>query len=132
LCGRSGCFDQFDNFPALLTTGLARWLLPLCLGHDHFPDPATFVATAKRLNYRIDLWEHAFTRPRLSPRSLAPSALGRPRSLGGLVPEFAEEPAREAFGNFRCKTLVDKGISSFKLDECNKLPSGTQPIPPPA
>ena len=48
LCGRSGCFDKFDNFPALLTTGLARWLLPFCLGHDQFPDAATFVATVKK------------------------------------------------------------------------------------
>ena len=40
-----------------------------------------------------------------------------------------EEPAREVFGNFRYKFLADRGVSSFKLDQCNKLPSGTQPVP---
>jgi alpha-D-xyloside xylohydrolase len=69
---------------------------------------------------------HLLTPP--LPCSLAPSGVAR-LSSPGLVPNFAGEPAREAFGNFRCKTLVDKGISSFNLDQCNKLPSGTQPIP---
>ena len=46
-----------------------------------------------------------------------------------MAADFAGKTAREAFGNFRCKSLADRGISSFKLDQYNKLPSGTQPVP---
>ncbi|HEY9125852.1 MAG TPA: TIM-barrel domain-containing protein, partial [Acidobacteriaceae bacterium] len=38
---------------------------------------------------------------------------------GGLVPDFAGEPAREAFGAYHGKNLIGQGISGFKLDECD-------------
>jgi alpha-D-xyloside xylohydrolase len=38
---------------------------------------------------------------------------------GGLVPDFAGEKARKAFGEFHGKNLIDLGISGFKLDECD-------------
>jgi len=36
-----------------------------------------------------------------------------------LVPDFAAEPARAAFGAYHAKTFLDTGISGFKLDECD-------------
>jgi len=36
-----------------------------------------------------------------------------------LVPDFAAQPARDAFGDFHGKTLIDAGVSGFKLDECD-------------
>ena len=38
---------------------------------------------------------------------------------GGLVPDFAGEQARKAFGAYHGKTFIDMGISGFKLDECD-------------
>jgi len=38
---------------------------------------------------------------------------------GGLVPDFARAPAREAFGAYHGERFVDVGISGFKLDECD-------------
>jgi alpha-D-xyloside xylohydrolase len=71
------------------------------------------------MNYKVNLWEHAFTHP-ASP--LFPEV--EPHSgdygvWGGLVPDFAGEPAREAFGAFHGKNLIDMGISGFKIDECD-------------
>jgi alpha-D-xyloside xylohydrolase len=86
---------------------------------DRFPDPAKFVKSAADLDYKINLWEHAFTHP-ASPlfSALQPDA-GDYGVWGGLVPDFAGEQARETFAEFHGKTLVDLGISGFKLDECD-------------
>jgi alpha-D-xyloside xylohydrolase len=86
---------------------------------DRFPDPDGFVRSAREMNLRINLWEHAFTHP-ASP--LFPAI--EPHSAdygvwGGLVPDFAGEPARAAFGAYHAKTFLDAGISGFKLDECD-------------
>lgn len=84
-----------------------------------YPDPTSFVNSATSLGYKVNLWEHAFVHPA--------SPLFRPIELcsgdfgvwGGLVPDFAGKAAREAFGEFHGKTLIDMGISGFKLDECD-------------
>ena len=87
--------------------------------NDRFPDPHGFVQSAGEMNYRVNLWEHAFTHP-ASPLfpALAPHS-GNYGVWGGLVPDFAGAPAREDFGAYHGKTFVDAGISGFKLDECD-------------
>lgn len=86
---------------------------------NRFPDPHGFVRSAAALDYKINLWEHAFTHPssplftHLDPHS------GDYGVFGGLVPDFAGEQARQIFGDFHGKTLIDMGISGFKLDECD-------------
>jgi len=87
--------------------------------HERFPDPARFVSSAKEMNYKINLWEHAFTHP-ASPlfSSIEPNS-GNFGVWGGLVPDFAGKPARDAFGSYHGKTFLDAGVSGFKLDECD-------------
>ncbi len=86
---------------------------------SRFPDPRAFLSAARKLGYRVNLWEHAFTHPSspLFP-PLAPHA-GDYAVWQGLVPDFAAEPAREIFGDYHGKTLIDAGVSGFKLDECD-------------
>ncbi len=86
---------------------------------DRFPDPADFVRSAAKMQYKVNLWEHAFTHP-ASPLfpAIAPNS-GSFGVWGGLVPDFAGEPARESFGDFHGRTLIDLGISGFKMDECD-------------
>lgn len=86
---------------------------------DRFPDPQGFVRSAGEMNYKVNLWEHAFTHP-ASPLfpALEPHS-GSFGVWGGLVPDFAGNPARAAFGEYHGKTFVDAGISGFKLDECD-------------
>ena len=86
---------------------------------NRFPDPDRFVQTAQEMHYKINLWEHAFVHP-ASP--LFPSIRrhsGDYGVWGGLVPDFAAEPARTQFGEYHAKSFLDAGISGFKLDECD-------------
>jgi alpha-D-xyloside xylohydrolase len=86
---------------------------------NRFPDPVQFIRSAQEMRYKINLWEHAFTHPAspLFPEILPVS--GDYGVWGGLVPDFAGEKARDAFGAYHGKTLIDQGISGFKLDECD-------------
>lgn len=84
-----------------------------------FPTPSAFVRDAAALQYRVNLWEHAFTHPAspLFPR--LESCSGNYGVWGGLVPDFAGEAARQTFGDYHGTTFVDQGVSGFKLDECD-------------
>jgi alpha-D-xyloside xylohydrolase len=86
---------------------------------ERFPDPSGFLRAAAGQNYKVNLWEHAFTHPS-SPMfpTLEPYS-GSFAVWQGLVPDFASKKARDIFGEFHGKTLIDAGISSFKLDECD-------------
>lgn len=86
---------------------------------DRFPDPAGFVREAGSMQYKVNLWEHAYTHP-TSPvfKDLAPYAADY-GVWGGLAPDFAAKEAREIFGDYHGKNLIDMGVSGFKLDECD-------------
>jgi len=86
---------------------------------ERFPDPEGFLKATSDLQYKVNLWEHAFTHPE-SP--LFPELQSHSGDYGvwsGLVPDFAGKQAREVFGDFHGKTLIDAGVSGFKLDECD-------------
>lgn len=86
---------------------------------DRFPDPAGFVRSAGAMQYKVNLWEHAYTHPASPLFSALEAQSGNFGVWGGLVPDFAGEPARSAFGEYHGKTFVDAGVSGFKLDECD-------------
>jgi alpha-D-xyloside xylohydrolase len=87
--------------------------------NERFPDPAGFLKETSRLQYKVNLWEHAFTHP-ASPLfpALEPHS-GDFGVWGGLVPDFVDKQTRDIFGEFHGKTLIDAGVSGFKLDECD-------------
>jgi alpha-D-xyloside xylohydrolase len=87
--------------------------------HDRFPDPDGFLRTAQEMHYKINLWEHAFTHPASPLFPLIAPNSGDYGVWGGLVPDFAGEPARSVFGTYHAKTFLDAGVSGFKLDECD-------------
>ncbi|MFL6449038.1 MAG: TIM-barrel domain-containing protein [Bryobacteraceae bacterium] len=84
-----------------------------------FADPRKFVGELADHGFQVNLWEHAFTHPS-SPlfEALLPYS-GDYGVWGGLVPDFAAANARQVFGDYHGRTLVDIGISGFKLDECD-------------
>jgi len=84
-----------------------------------FPNPQEFLKIVATWNYHVNLWEHAFTHP-TSPlfESLLPHS-GDFGVWGGLVPDFAGEPAMKTFGDYHGRALIDAGVSGFKLDECD-------------
>ncbi len=86
---------------------------------ERFQDPNGFVRAAGDMHYKVNLWEHAYTHP-ASPlfAEILPCS-GDTGVWGGLVPDFAGEQARNAFGAYHGKTFIDAGVSGFKLDECD-------------
>jgi|ERR1700733_2607892 alpha-D-xyloside xylohydrolase len=93
--------------------------LHIRLGQQSFPDPAGFVKSAQAMQYKVNLWEHAFTHP-ASPLFPGIEPYSADHGVwGGLVPDFASENARNRFGEFHGKALIDIGISGLKLDECD-------------
>lgn len=86
---------------------------------NRFPDPGEFVKSAMAMNYRVNLWEHAFTHPASPLFSPLQEHSGDYGVWGGLVPDFGGEAGREIFADYHGRTFVDAGISGFKLDECD-------------
>jgi len=86
---------------------------------ERFPNPEGFVRSAQSQQYKINLWEHAFTNPASPLFPAIESCCGDYGVWGGLVPDFAGQQARDAFSEFHGRTLIDMDISGFKLDECD-------------
>ena len=86
---------------------------------DRFAEPERFLARAKELNYKVNLWEHAYTHPASPLFTALQSNVGNYGVWGGLVPDFAGGNARDAFGAHHGREFIDKGVSGFKLDECD-------------
>jgi len=86
---------------------------------DGFPNPSKFVGQLGDLNYKVNLWEHAFVHPSAPFHdSIKPYAADH-LVWNGLVPDFQSKEARGIFGEHHRKTFLDIGISGFKLDECD-------------
>jgi alpha-D-xyloside xylohydrolase len=86
---------------------------------SRFPDPKAFLQEAAAENFKINLWEHAFTHPSSPIFSALVPYSGDFAVWEGLVPDFAGESARRVFGEYHGRELIDAGVSGFKLDECD-------------
>jgi alpha-D-xyloside xylohydrolase len=86
---------------------------------DKFPDPAAMVSNLGRQNYRVNLWEHAFTHPNSPIYQALLTKSGDYQVWGGVVPDFLDPEARRIFGDFQDKTHISLGVSGYKLDECD-------------
>jgi alpha-D-xyloside xylohydrolase len=84
-----------------------------------FRDPAALTGSLAAQGFRLNLWEHAFTHES-SPihAELAPYS-GDFEVFGGLTPDFLAPRARQIFADFQEREHVDKGVSGYKLDECD-------------
>jgi alpha-D-xyloside xylohydrolase len=84
-----------------------------------FPHPDSLLNIMNAMNYKLNLWEHAYVHP-TSPifDSIVPYS-GNYAVWKGAVPDFVNPAARNIFGEYHKNTLIDKGMSSFKLDECD-------------
>ncbi len=84
-----------------------------------FPDPARFVRELTSLDYKVNLWEHAFVHPTAPFHDEIAPHSGDYLVWRGLVPDFQDTEARRIFGEHHRKTFLDIGVSGFKLDECD-------------
>lgn len=84
-----------------------------------FPDHEGMLEKLRGEHFHVNLWEHAYVHPtadfyeKLFPHS------GDTEVWGGLVPDFADPQARAIFADYHAEQLAGKGISGFKLDECD-------------
>jgi len=90
----------------------------------NFPDPDKVLSTMHEMNYKLNLWEHAYIHP-TSPmfEQILPWS-GDYAVWKGAVPDFITKEARDIFGSYHEKHLMQKGISAFKLDECDAAEYG--------
>ena len=86
---------------------------------NRFADPHKFLKLATDLNYKVNLWEHAYTHPASPLFPLLQSHAGDYGVWGGLVPDFGDAAARNIFGEHHGTVFIDQGVSGFKLDECD-------------
>ncbi len=84
-----------------------------------YPDPTAFLNGMKSRKYHVNLWEHAYTNPASPLFAPMQPFSGDEGVWGGLVPDFVDARARQVFGDYHGKTLIDAGVDGFKLDECD-------------
>lgn len=85
---------------------------------ERFPDHKAMLTSLKEKNFRVNLWEHAYIHPTSPLWDPMQKYSGDFLVWNGLVPDFTLPEARKHFSNHH-NTLVEEGISGFKLDECD-------------
>ncbi|MDQ2901566.1 MAG: glycoside hydrolase, partial [Acidobacteriota bacterium] len=123
------CFGQFDQAQVLAMAADLReskipcdvlGLEPGWQSHayscsfvwsDKFPDPDGTLRKLADSNFRVNLWEHAFTHP-TSPiyKPLLPLS-GDYEVWDGLTPDFLDPRARRIFADFHDKEHVASGVA---------------------
>lgn len=86
---------------------------------ERFPTHEMMLALLEAKHFHVNLWEHAFVHPTSPLYEPLYDHSGSHEVWGGLVPDFGSEEAHEAFRDYHLESLIQKGISGFKLDECD-------------
>lgn len=84
-----------------------------------FPNPDKMLDDLNKMNYKVNLWEHLFVHPTAEIYSELMDYCGDYEVWGGLVPDFNMEEAKKIFSEHHSKKLIDRGVTGFKLDECD-------------
>lgn len=84
-----------------------------------YPDFGGMAQKLKEKHIELNLWEHAFVHPSSPIYDELAETSGDLSVWDGLVPDFADEKAREIFAEYHRKHLVELGVTGFKLDECD-------------
>jgi alpha-D-xyloside xylohydrolase len=86
---------------------------------EKFPKPDSLLNSMHSMNYKLNLWEHAYVHP-TSPifEQITPYS-GDYAVWKGAVPDFITKEAREIFASYHEKNFLKNGVSAFKLDECD-------------
>lgn len=85
---------------------------------ERFPKRQQMLDQLKEKGYKVNLWEHAYVNPSSPIREAMEPYSGDFLVWNGLVPDFIKPEARKIFSDYH-RTLIDEGISGFKLDECD-------------
>lgn len=94
----------------------------LAWSDDRFPRHQEFVDRLRGMGYHLNLWEHAYIHPTSPLFDPLKERSGDFLVWGGLVVDFADPEAFDVFARYHDVELVQKGISGFKADECDRQP----------
>ena len=89
---------------------------------ERFPNHQQFVDRLRGMGYHLNLWEHAYIHPTSPLFDPLKERSGDFLVWGGLVVDFADPEAFDVFARYHDTELVQKGISGFKADECDRQP----------
>lgn len=86
---------------------------------DKFPNHDKMLEELKEWGYKVNLWEHIFVHPSSPMYDNLKEYSGNFEVWEGIVPDLTIDEAKKIFSKYHKKEFVDKGISGFKLDECD-------------
>ncbi len=86
---------------------------------QRFPAPDRLAGEMRKLGFELNLWEHPFTHPAAPFHADIAPFSGSVEVWNGLVPDFATPEGRELYGAYHRKTFLERGITGFKIDECD-------------
>ena len=84
-----------------------------------FPRPEAFLDDLAALNLRPNLWEHVFVHPSAEFHEAMRPHAGSLQVWFGLVPDLTRDEPRRLLADYHEEHFVRRGISGFKLDECD-------------
>lgn len=84
-----------------------------------FPEPDAMLKSLQEKGFHINLWEHAFVYPAAEIYDSLKDYSGDYEVWNGLVPDLALPEAQQVFQKWHQEHLIDKGVTGFKLDECD-------------
>jgi alpha-D-xyloside xylohydrolase len=99
---------------------------------QNFPDPDKLAADLKAMGFELNLWEHVFVHPTSPMYSQLKEHSGDYEVWGGLAPDLLVPQARRVFADYHRSEFVSRGVSGFKLDECDNsdfIPYGPWSFP---
>lgn len=86
---------------------------------ERFSKPGEFIGKLKQMDFKINLWEHIFVHSTSPIYSNLKKYSGDYKVWNGLVPDLSIKEAGNIFAEYHKNELVDRGITGFKLDECD-------------
>lgn len=84
-----------------------------------YPDPDGFIRGLREEGFRLNLWEHPYVSPKSSLYTDLKTLSGSYSVWGGLAPDYTLEEARRHYMEQHTREHAARGVSGYKLDECD-------------
>ena len=86
---------------------------------ERFPDAESLTTTTAEMGFRLNLWEHVFVDIDAPFAQAIRPYCADEMAFDGLIPDLLIPEAQNLFAQHHEETLIGRGISGFKLDECD-------------
>lgn len=86
---------------------------------NNLPDPDGLIRDLADQGFHTNAWQHIFIHPDCPFYQEILPYSGNYQVWGGLAPDFSLPQARQIFGEYQKREIVNRGMVGFKLDECD-------------